>query len=112
LANSLVALRRVDEAVEATRERVKLWPGNNPDQLYEAACAFALCIPSAGVAARKRAVADEAMGALRTAVAAGYTNAAWMSRDTDLLPLHDRADFRALVSELFDRTFPADPFAR
>ena len=31
--------------------------------------------------------------------------------DPDLLPLRDRADFRRLVADLFDRGFPAVPFA-
>jgi eukaryotic-like serine/threonine-protein kinase len=111
LAISQRALGRVDEAAETTRERIKLWP-NNPAELYDGACEFALCVPIGGGAPRKRALADQAMATLRAAVAAGYKDGVWMSRDTDLVALHDRDDFLRLVAELFDRSFPNDPFAR
>jgi hypothetical protein len=101
----------VDEAVGATREWVKLWPGD-ANELYNAACAFALCVPIGGDASHKQSLADEAMVTLRAAVAAGYSNGARMSRDHDLVPLRSRDDFRRLVAELFDRGFPTDPFAR
>jgi len=51
----------------------------------------------------------EAMDALERAVKAGYRDASHMSRDTDLIPLRARADFRALVGEV---GFPSNPFAR
>jgi hypothetical protein len=56
--------------------------------------------------------ADEAMAMLHSAVAAGWSSAERTARDPDLLPLRDRADFRRLLAELFDRSFPKDPFAR
>jgi hypothetical protein len=34
-----------------------------------------------------------------------------LHRDPGLAPLRDRDDFRRLLAELFDRGFPADPFA-
>ena len=55
------------------------------------------------------------MSWLAKAVAAGYhtpQNLAHMTRDPDLDALRGRADFRRLLAELFDRGFPADPFAR
>jgi hypothetical protein len=33
-------------------------------------------------------------------------------RDPDLAPLRERQDFTRLLADLFDRGFPADPFAR
>jgi tetratricopeptide (TPR) repeat protein len=60
------------------------------------------------------AEADRAMSWLAKAVAAGYNkpqNLAHMTRDPDLDALRGRADFRRLLAELFDRGFPADPFA-
>ena len=48
-------------------------------------------------------------------MAAGYSTPkrlAHMTRDSDLDALRDRADFRRLLAELFDRGFPRDPFAR
>ena len=56
-----------------------------------------------------------AMSWLAKAVAAGYSTSqrlAQMTRDSDLDALRDRADFRRLLAELFDRGFPEDPFAR
>jgi eukaryotic-like serine/threonine-protein kinase len=111
LAKALRALGRADEAAGATRDRLKLWPGN-PNQLYYVACDFALCVPIAWEAAAKKRYADEAMVVLRTAVAAGWTDAALTARDSDLAPLRDRPDYKALLAKLFDRGFPADPFAR
>jgi serine/threonine-protein kinase len=55
--------------------------------------------------------AENAMFWLRQAVQAGWKDAQHTSRDTDLIPLHDRDDFQKFVAELFDRTFPANPFA-
>jgi serine/threonine-protein kinase len=105
------ALGRAEEAAEATGERMKLWPGN-PGQLYDVSCEFALCLPIARDSAVRGRCADAAMAALRAAVAAGWSNAAHTARDPDLAPLHEWPDFRALLAELFDRSFPADPFAR
>jgi tetratricopeptide (TPR) repeat protein len=111
LAWALRALGRTDEAAGVTRERMRLWPGN-PIELYNAACEFALCIPIAERDVARRSYADEAMAALRAAVAAGWSNAAHTARDPDLASLRERPDYRALLAGLFDRAFPADPFAR
>jgi len=35
-----------------------------------------------------------------------------LTAGSDLPLLRDRADFRQLLAELFDRGLPADPFAR
>jgi serine/threonine-protein kinase len=109
LAVSLRTLGRVDEAADATRERVKLWPGN-ANKLYDAACAFALCVPIGHNVSHKHSLAEEAMATLRSAISAGYANGARMNRDPDLVPLHEREDFRRLVLDLMDRAMPADPF--
>jgi hypothetical protein len=53
---------------------------------------------------------DEAISALRAAVSAGWNDAARTLQDPDLMPLRDRSDFRQLIVELYDRTFPDDPF--
>jgi tetratricopeptide (TPR) repeat protein len=111
LAVALRARGRADEAAGTTRERMKLWPGN-PRELYNAACEFALCVPLAREAAAKKRYANEAMAAMRTAVAAGWSNAPHTARDSDLAPLRERPDYQALLAALFDRAFPADPFAR
>ena len=46
------------------------------------------------------AEADRAMAWLTKAVAAGYKDVAHMKKDTDLVSVRDRADFRKLVAEL------------
>ena len=56
-------------------------------------------------------LAAEAVQALRAAIAAGWKNAGHTSRDPDLIPLRSRDDFRKLVGNMFDRSFPANPFA-
>jgi hypothetical protein len=52
-----------------------------------------------------------AVDVLRGAIAAGWRDAAHTSHDPDLIPLHDRNDFRRLLAELLEVSFPADPFA-
>ena len=55
------------------------------------------------------------MSWLAKALDAGYDtpqDLAHMTRDHDLDALRDRADFRRLLGELFDRGLPKDPFAR
>jgi hypothetical protein len=110
LSGVLRTLRRPDEAARATRERMNLWTGE-AKELYNAACEFAQCVPIAREAAAARRYADEAMAALSAAVAAGWSNAAHTARDRDLAPLRERPDFQALLAGLFNRGFPADPFA-
>ncbi|HWE38619.1 MAG TPA: serine/threonine-protein kinase [Isosphaeraceae bacterium] len=107
-----LALGRPAAAAEAARERRKLWPGNAAEQ-YNAACEFALCAAPAGLGGEERSrYANEAMDALRAAVASGWRDGAHTLRDADLDALRDRPDFRRLLDDLLDRAFPADPFAR
>lgn len=74
-----------DEAMRHLQTAVALRPGD-ANTLYNAACTY-------GVLGRKR----EALDALKKALACGYGNKAWASKDSDLLCLHDDAEFRALV---------------
>jgi tetratricopeptide (TPR) repeat protein len=110
LARVHQALGEPAETIRLTRELMGL-PRGNADDLYTVACALALNVPlSRGEA--QPATAAEAVQALRAAIAAGWTDARKISRAPDLAPLRDRADFRRLLAELFDRGFPADPFAK
>jgi serine/threonine-protein kinase len=59
-------------------------------------------------AAEGAAELDRAMSVLRRAVAAGYRNFTWMSRDPDLDPLRARTDFQILMMDL---AMPHMPFA-
>ena len=63
-----------------------------PVMLYNVACALAINDEVTG-----------AVAALREAVAAGFTDVAWMRGDDDLVSLHDNAEFKLLIAELEDR---------
>jgi tetratricopeptide (TPR) repeat protein len=113
----LAAGGRPGEAVAALRESVAFFAGlasPTAGDLYTLACIQSLLSGMAGhadsglTAEQARAAADAAIAALRRAWAAGWTNVAWMRRDTDLDPIRSRADYRLL---LMDMDFPAAPFA-
>ncbi len=61
---------------------------NDANILYNAACTYGLL--------RRKA---EALEVFRKSVEAGYSNAAWCTRDPDLKILHDDPEFKRLVSE-------------
>jgi serine/threonine-protein kinase len=103
------ALNQPADAVGAAREVAVLAVGK-ANALYDAACALALCVPLLRGAQRQALVA-EALGKLHEAIVAGWSDAARISREPDLVPLHDASEFQQLVRDLLDRTFPPDPFA-
>jgi tetratricopeptide (TPR) repeat protein len=105
------ALSQPTEAVRTARECAAALVQENHAALYQVARALALSVPLVQEN-QKPALAAEAVQMLNAAVNAGWSDAEHTSRDPDLVPLHDRDDFRRLVAELFDRGFPADPFAR
>jgi eukaryotic-like serine/threonine-protein kinase len=111
MVQTSLALRMPADAADAAREMVSL---NARDQvtLYNGACFLARCVPLATEQSDAFQYADDAAAILNQAVAAGWGNAAHIANDPDLVPLHDRADFRRLVAILFDRVFPALPFAQ
>ena len=74
-----------DEAVRHLQTAVALRP-KDTNTMYNAACAY-------GVMKRKA----EAMDTVKKALAAGYGNLDWMSKDPDLDCLHDDPEFRSLV---------------
>jgi hypothetical protein len=82
--------------------------GDKADQLYDAACVYALCAgaakqaksPLAGGADGYEKLAEEALALLKQAVARGFKNAAHMKQDKDLDALRDRADFEKLLVDL------------
>jgi serine/threonine protein kinase len=94
---------RLPAAVE-TAAKMKELAGDSAEQLYDAACLYALC---AGAAKKSVAdssgadkLADEAMALLKRAVGKGYKDAGQMRRDKDLAALRDRADFQKLLAGL------------
>ncbi len=109
LAKTHQALNHPAEALRAARELAAL-PGGDPSDLYNVACALALAVPLTG-GEQWQALATEAVQELKQAIAAGWNKAGLASRDPDLASLRGRDDFRRLVAELFDRSFPTDPFA-
>ena len=103
------ALNHPAEVLRAARELAALPRGNSSD-LYNVACALAITV-SLTPGEQRQALATEAVQALKQAIAAGWNDAGLASRDPDLASLRDRDDYRRLVAELFDRSFPTDPFA-
>jgi hypothetical protein len=93
-------------AVESAAKIAEL-AGDKPDQLYNAARAYALCAaaakqakgPVAGAPSSKE-LADHAWALLKQAVAKGYKDATHMNQDKDLDALKDRADFQELLAGL------------
>jgi len=117
LINHLIGLHQIApeqgvpaEAIEAARELTARMAGN-PTSVYDAACILARCVTLAKDGAERDRCANDSMQTLRAAAKVGWSNAAWTTRDPDLVPLHDRDDFQHLVGELFDCGFPANPFA-
>jgi serine/threonine-protein kinase len=99
-------------ALETLQEAVRIGtisPGEKPYSTYELACARAPCgavagegkpEPTAEILAVRRRFADQAMEALRQAVAEGWQNLPWIKRDPDLDTLRSRDDFRRLIDDL------------
>jgi tetratricopeptide (TPR) repeat protein len=80
-----------------------------PNDLYNAACFLARCVPLAEKdgqlpATRQKELArdyaDRALAVLRQAVEKGYKDVANMEKDPDLNPLRQRDDFRRLLAGL------------
>jgi serine/threonine protein kinase/WD40 repeat protein/thioredoxin-related protein len=93
-------MRQPGEAVAATLERAKLWPGMGPLHLYNVACELALCVPLARTETDGKRYADQAMEALREAVRTEWDQAEHTKTDPDLTSLHSRDDYEALLHEM------------
>jgi tetratricopeptide (TPR) repeat protein len=107
-------LGRAADSVQAARERAELWPREG-GELYNAACEVALSIPMSASRSEADEYAQEAVGFLNRAVAAGWIDPAHTDGDPDLIPLHGRADFRAVIAAMWrklDAAMPADPFVK
>jgi tetratricopeptide (TPR) repeat protein len=107
-----------DAAAAAALECRNLWP-EDPAELFAVARDLALCIPLVGPASGgasvaapdgRRKYAELAMGALRQAIAGGFTDSSLLRDDPDLEPLRSREDFQRILADLMDRVFPTDPF--
>ena len=103
---SLLKEQKLSAAAETTA-KMKERAGDKAEQLYNAACAYALCAeaarqaksPVAGAPGSEN-LAEEALALLKQAVAKGLKNAAHMKRDKDLDALRARVDFQKLLAKL------------
>jgi non-specific serine/threonine protein kinase len=82
LAADSAQLGRGDDAVRQAEMAVALHPSDST-VIYKAACTY-------GVLGKKA----EALGMLRRAKAAGYSNEDWIHHDPDLACIHDDPEFR------------------
>jgi serine/threonine protein kinase/tetratricopeptide (TPR) repeat protein len=110
VAKSLIKVGRSAEAAELARQVASLWEkrkDTDPKSLYLAASYRALAAtavraadPSADGAKQASAEADRAMAWLQKGVAAGWSDVIQMRADRNLDAIRDRADFKALTSQL------------
>ena len=110
-ARAFLGLRNAPDAADAARELASASAGD-ADMLFKAAGSLACCMPLAADRRQASRYGDEAMAVLKQAVAAGWTNANGLDHDPHSSSIRDREDFQKLLLELFDKSFPADPFAR
>ena len=102
MASMAAALGQKAAALAAAEELAGL--GRNPaEDTYNAAAVLARCVSDARPPEQARVYADGAVELLRRAAAKGFTDAARMSKDPELAPLRDRADFNKLLRELEDK---------
>ncbi len=85
LSSDLAYNGETEESIRHLQTAVALRPGD-PNTLYNAACTY-------GVLGRKA----EALETLKKALAGGYGNLDWASKDSDLDCLHDDPEFKRLV---------------
>jgi hypothetical protein len=103
---SLLKEQKLAAAAESAA-RMKERAGDKAEQLYEAACAYALCAgaakqaksPVAGAPSPEK-LTEEALALLKQAVARGFKDAAHMKQDKGLDTLRARLDFQNLLARL------------
>jgi hypothetical protein len=103
---SLLKEQQLAAAAESAA-KIKERAGNKAEQLYDAACAYALCAGAAKQAKSSIAgapgsekLAEEALALLKQALAKGFKNAGHMKEDKDLDALRERVDFQKLLADL------------
>ncbi|MCC6511584.1 MAG: tetratricopeptide repeat protein, partial [Pirellulaceae bacterium] len=103
IKDSLAIVTKLNEPAAAAAAVESIVASNKLDNLwlYNAACVIAQCAASSrSNEAQQKQFADRAMELLNQAVRAGWKDAAHIKRDTDLDPLRERADFKALVEQI------------
>jgi serine/threonine-protein kinase len=112
IADAQLELGRTRDAAAAAEMMLPLFPSRWEEPFY-AAELLSRCSGQARTdAGQSQTYAYRAVALLRMAVDRGYKDAAALRTDPALAPVRDRDDFRRLLTEVFDRGFPADPFAR
>jgi hypothetical protein len=104
--HSLLKEQKLAAAAESAA-KMKERADDKAEQLYDAACAYALCAgaakqaksPVAGAPGSEK-LTEEALALLKQAVAKGFKNAAHMKQDKDLDALRARVDFQKLLAKL------------
>jgi hypothetical protein len=94
---------RLPESIAASRERLKLWPGN-PNCLFDVACDVALCLPLAAEQAERSRYSNEVLDLLRQAVAAGFKDLDRLQKASALDPVRTRPEFENLTRQIKEKT--------
>jgi tetratricopeptide (TPR) repeat protein len=119
LAQILVDRRDHRAAAEVVAEYLRIEP-NDFEESFESTGFLCHCaklvrddasVPEEQRENLARAYAGRAMDALAVAVRNGFRDPRRLQTVDTYEPLRDREDFRRLMAELWDRVFPADPFA-
>jgi tetratricopeptide (TPR) repeat protein len=114
MADVQLYLGRHADAAATVRQYQELWP-RDANKLHEAARALARCSALVGKVktdltaeeqTQRRRYADEALAALRQAIAHGYKNLTELKEGQDLAPLRSREEFQKLLAELETKTRP------
>jgi serine/threonine-protein kinase len=112
-----LALANCGDHAAAAREADDLAgrAAGNVVKLYNMACLYARCAVAAEKDStldepsrkeRARDLADRAVQTLRNAMAGGFANLGTMRTDSDLDPIRERDDFKALLAELESKNRP------
>jgi tetratricopeptide (TPR) repeat protein len=97
---ALVKRKEYRRAVQAAEKLSSI--AEKSDELYDAACAFTLCVPLADQEDAKESLAVKAIDLLKKAGAKGFKSDAKLKRDANLDALRKRDDFKKFVAE-FER---------
>jgi eukaryotic-like serine/threonine-protein kinase len=100
-----LALACIHRAEDQLNRSSSVWPA----LFYDLACTHSFCSSQTPVAAERESRARRAVGALRQAIAAGYSDLGQFRHDHLLDALRPRRDFQELM---MDVSFPSNPFRR
>lgn len=109
LSSRIQGLARVGhfDEIPQSAEMLRSLDAENPDNLYSAACGYALCANAIAAAEGESLTADEqtqrqeyidlALACLRESIAAGWNDFDHMQQDPDLAVLRDLREFEELI---------------